>query len=422
MKGWVYILSNESLEGLVKIGFSTKDPEGRARELSSDTGVPTPFTVEYEMLVENPHKCEQRIHELLDHKRVNQKREFFKCSVEDSIKSAKQSAESGIIFEKFKNDSEGKIAISPEISEPLLGLIKYIVGDGEITNHEVYHLCSWMNDHPEECNLWPGTILVEPLNEAYADGVLTNEELQHIAMILMTIVHKHEDNQELFNEPNTEDNPALPPVIKDNGPSAPKRKFAEEREGIFGGILQWREQKNLDKIWKEELGQFQDEKKRKDRTKFIENFIMELKNGSTPPNPPNVFLRNNERALWSEQAQLLEEIVVDRRYESGSSGVNFKIAKGVSWKVGATRGRMISEKGIVPVDHGAFIMTDKRLIFDGALKSFDVNLTKIISINFQLNGVVFTQSNRSKQRKLQFNGENGDIMCAIINYLGNQPD
>ena len=41
MKGWVYILSNESLEGLVKIGFSTKDPEGdmpKIIRILSDSG------------------------------------------------------------------------------------------------------------------------------------------------------------------------------------------------------------------------------------------------------------------------------------------------------------------------------------------------------------------------------------------------
>ena len=99
MKGWVYVLSNESLDGLVKIGFSTKDPQSRAKELSGDTGVPTPFIVEYEMLVEDPHSCEQRAHDLLDDKRVNQRREFFRCSVNDAIESAKQVVDSEIIFE-----------------------------------------------------------------------------------------------------------------------------------------------------------------------------------------------------------------------------------------------------------------------------------------------------------------------------------
>ena len=148
MKGWVYVLSNESLDGLVKIGFSTKDPQSRAKELSGDTGVPTPFIVEYEMLVEDPHSCEQRAHDLLDDKRVNQRREFFRCSVNDAIESAKQCVDSEIIFEKFRDEPEGRMTVEENISHPLLGLIKYMISDGDLTNHEVYHLCKWMNEHP----------------------------------------------------------------------------------------------------------------------------------------------------------------------------------------------------------------------------------------------------------------------------------
>lgn len=40
MAGWVYILSNEYMPGIYKIGMTTNSPEARAKELSSATGVP----------------------------------------------------------------------------------------------------------------------------------------------------------------------------------------------------------------------------------------------------------------------------------------------------------------------------------------------------------------------------------------------
>jgi hypothetical protein len=46
--GFVYVLINPSLPSYVKIGKTTKDPSIRAAELSSATGVPTPFYVAYE--------------------------------------------------------------------------------------------------------------------------------------------------------------------------------------------------------------------------------------------------------------------------------------------------------------------------------------------------------------------------------------
>ncbi|MEZ5660578.1 MAG: GIY-YIG nuclease family protein [Burkholderiaceae bacterium] len=38
MLGWVYILNNAAMPGLVKIGFTVGDPLVRAKELSRGTG------------------------------------------------------------------------------------------------------------------------------------------------------------------------------------------------------------------------------------------------------------------------------------------------------------------------------------------------------------------------------------------------
>ena len=420
MKGWVYVLSNESLDGLVKIGFSTKDPQSRAKELSGDTGVPTPFIVEYEMLVEDPHSCEQRAHDLLDDKRVNQRREFFHCSVNDAIESAKQCVDSEIIFEKFRDEPEGRMTAEENMSHPLLGLIKYMISDGDLTNHEVYHLCKWMNEHPTECDLWPGTVLIEPLNEVYADGVLTNEELQRIAMILSTIIHKFDERHTVAEREQSLENlpPVLPPSEEQAAPSAPERQIAEKRSGIIGGLMQKYEQNNLDEVWKNELKQFNDAEQQRNRENHIESIVTGIKNGTKINTPPNIFFKKNERPLWVEPAVLYEEVVVDRRYEGGSQGVSFRIAKGVNWRVGSTRGRLVSEKGNVPVDEGQFVITDQRLIFNGDIKSFDTNLTKIISVNIHPDGMTYSQSNRTKKRIVNFPSNNGDIICAILNHIG----
>jgi hypothetical protein len=46
--GYVYILVNHSMVGLLKIGRTVRDSRARARELST-TGVPTPFQVAFEV-------------------------------------------------------------------------------------------------------------------------------------------------------------------------------------------------------------------------------------------------------------------------------------------------------------------------------------------------------------------------------------
>ncbi len=73
---------------MVKIGYSTKDPALRATELDG-TGVPYPFIVEYDVLVEDPRDVEQATHRLLFH--VHENKEFFKTSIEIAVEMIRQS-------------------------------------------------------------------------------------------------------------------------------------------------------------------------------------------------------------------------------------------------------------------------------------------------------------------------------------------
>ena len=85
-KGFVYVLSNPSMPGLVKIGFTVKVPSERATELGT-TGVPTPFDVEFYCLVEDPYMLEKKVHEALASMRQSSDREFFRASVSEAIRA-----------------------------------------------------------------------------------------------------------------------------------------------------------------------------------------------------------------------------------------------------------------------------------------------------------------------------------------------
>jgi len=84
MRGWVYVISNQSMPGIVKIGYSMKDPWARAEELAH-TGTPLPYLVDYEVLVHEPQVIEQGAHEALKHVRLNEKREWFRCSTSAAV-------------------------------------------------------------------------------------------------------------------------------------------------------------------------------------------------------------------------------------------------------------------------------------------------------------------------------------------------
>lgn len=105
MKGWVYVISNQAMPGLIKIGYSTKDPELRARELNH-TGSPYPYIVEYEMLIAEPYRLEQQVHKALRHH--SEGREWFRCSAEEAIAVIQQVAEGKAIHEAFKRAEREK--------------------------------------------------------------------------------------------------------------------------------------------------------------------------------------------------------------------------------------------------------------------------------------------------------------------------
>jgi phage FluMu protein Com len=86
-KGYIYILSNPRMPGLVKIGLSTRDVQERIEELTSATGVPVPFELEAYFESAAPEEHEQQIHKALSSRRIKS-REFFEVSILEALQVA----------------------------------------------------------------------------------------------------------------------------------------------------------------------------------------------------------------------------------------------------------------------------------------------------------------------------------------------
>lgn len=83
MSGFVYVLKNESMPGVVKIGFTARMPSARAEELFT-SGVPTPFEIESAFWFADPQEIERELHEDFEHLRVSRCREFFRMEPEEA--------------------------------------------------------------------------------------------------------------------------------------------------------------------------------------------------------------------------------------------------------------------------------------------------------------------------------------------------
>ena len=74
---WVYVLSNPSMPGYLKIGFTSLTPEERATQLSKTTSLPLPFKVEWAFHCYNGEQLEKEVHRHLESSRIMGNREFF---------------------------------------------------------------------------------------------------------------------------------------------------------------------------------------------------------------------------------------------------------------------------------------------------------------------------------------------------------
>jgi DNA segregation ATPase FtsK/SpoIIIE-like protein len=113
LPGYVYALINPAMPGLVKVGRTARDPQGRVNELSAPTGVPTPFELVFDILVADAAATEARLHESLTRSgyRVAENREFFQAPIYEVIR---------LMLQLRDSDTHTSVAGRPDQAEPLI--------------------------------------------------------------------------------------------------------------------------------------------------------------------------------------------------------------------------------------------------------------------------------------------------------------
>lgn len=122
MKGFVYIISNPSIHGQIKIGYSLKDPIERAKELAT-TGVPTAYIVDYEALVDNPYEVEQVVHSAISDFNIG--KEWFNCDHLRAVSEIRKAANI-IYFENISFKIDGSSLESIEKDRKIFSFIPKI--------------------------------------------------------------------------------------------------------------------------------------------------------------------------------------------------------------------------------------------------------------------------------------------------------
>lgn len=112
--GFLYVLINPTMPGLAKVGKTTRNPADRVSELSSATGVPSPFILAFQQPVDECDAAELWVHRQLESEgfRHADNREFFNAPLHEIVKAVSQAA-SLVFDEPILNES----AFQPPDSE-----------------------------------------------------------------------------------------------------------------------------------------------------------------------------------------------------------------------------------------------------------------------------------------------------------------
>ena len=154
------------------------------------------------------------------------------------------------------------------------------------------------------------------------------------------------------------------------------------------------------------------------------NEIMSVK--KLPVIDVDVILKKQEEAYFDTQVIFYEERT-KRIYQGGSAGTSIRVARGVSFRIGANKGNAVSEDYMKEIDTGEFIITNKRIVFVGENKSWNIPLTKLMRIQeITIDGhptLSFSTETASKKKFVAFSSEDESLEAkAILNRITRSDD
>lgn len=126
----------------------------------------------------------------------------------------------------------------------------------------------------------------------------------------------------------------------------------------------------------------------------------------------------SETVLWVfHDVEYLTE-VTRREFQAGSSGMSFRIARGVYYRTGNSRGRTVTSRSMEVVDSGIMGITTKHIYWAGQQgfgnsKSFRIRLNRIVSLDDYSDGIgIMRDTQRAKPEG--FSGIDGGFATNLI--------
>ena len=104
------------------------------------------------------------------------------------------------------------------------------------------------------------------------------------------------------------------------------------------------------------------------------------------------------------------------QWVGGSQGVSFRIAKGMRYHVGGTRGHVVQgEERPTVIDTGLGVITNQRITFIGGKRSAEWAFAKLLGFSLELDSMaIFNVSNRQKASGLAYPPSTDLVVDAVV--------
>lgn len=133
--------------------------------------------------------------------------------------------------------------------------------------------------------------------------------------------------------------------------------------------------------------------------------------------PQGVTLKKDETIyLLIEGVGLVEPRRGPSKWVGGSQGVSFRVAKGVSYRVGGSRGHLVQgEEKPTLIDTGLGVITNQRILFIGQKRSTEWSFAKLLGFSLDDDQMaIFNVSNRQKASGLLYGATHDELVDAAI--------
>ena len=154
-------------------------------------------------------------------------------------------------------------------------------------------------------------------------------------------------------------------------------------------------------------------KEQKEETELLEKTANGDLSGITPITDTAILLKKDEIVHIQIEGIKYAEEKTKRQFAGGTAGISFRVAKGVSFRVGGFKGESVPVTELKIIDKGVFVITNKRIVFNGESKNVSFSITKVVNIKEFEDGISISRENKQKNELYLGNFDSPLKHCSI---------